>query len=68
MNKIKKAIYISLGFIFLGLGIVGIILPILPTVPFLLLTSFFFVLHTTLRCLTMLPVFVTPRSVVLVFW
>lgn len=40
--KIKKAIYIILGFITLGLGIVGIIIPILPTVPFLLCTSFFF--------------------------
>ncbi|HDR1862728.1 TPA: DUF454 family protein, partial [Pasteurella multocida] len=29
-----KAIYILLGFIFLGLGIVGIILPLLPATPF----------------------------------
>lgn len=43
MKKIKRIIYIIVGFISLGLGCIGIIVPILPTVPFLLLTSFCFV-------------------------
>ncbi|MEK5440565.1 MULTISPECIES: YbaN family protein [unclassified Fredinandcohnia] len=43
VKSITKFLYIVLGFIFFGLGIVGIVLPIIPTTPLLLLASFFFV-------------------------
>ncbi len=39
---VKKIIYLVLGCIALGLGAVGTVLPILPTVPFLMLAAFCF--------------------------
>ena len=38
----KKILYIMIGCISLGLGIIGVILQILPTVPFVLLAAFCF--------------------------
>lgn len=38
----RKILYIIIGCISLGLGIIGVIVPILPTVPFVLLAAFCF--------------------------
>ena len=40
--KLKRLLFLLLGCLCLGLGCVGIVLPILPTVPFFLVTVFCF--------------------------
>ena len=43
MKKIKTTIFFIIGMISLLFGIVGIVVPLLPTTPFLLLASFGFI-------------------------
>lgn len=47
MNQIRKIIYITIGLIAFGLGAIGVIFPILPTTPFLLLASCCFLKGST---------------------
>ena len=40
--KLKKVLLVIIGCIGVGFGALGVVLPILPTVPFLLLAAFCF--------------------------
>lgn len=42
IKNLKNFVFMILGFIFLGFGIAGIVLPVIPGGPFLLIASFFF--------------------------
>ena len=38
----KKVLFISIGFLFVALGVIGIFLPVMPTTIFLIVASYFF--------------------------
>lgn len=40
--KMKKMIYMLLGYLSVGMGLLGTVLPVLPTFPFLMLAAFCF--------------------------
>jgi len=40
---VKKILFLIFGFLFLAIGSIGLILPILPGTPFFLLSAFFFI-------------------------
>jgi uncharacterized membrane protein YbaN (DUF454 family) len=42
IEKLKRTVYKPLGLMFLSLGVIGLLLPVVPSTPFVLLAAWFF--------------------------